>query len=79
MIMFLLSAFAFAQAPEKIETSPFYTKETFVDFLDMEVTGEIVKPQMTFITDHKPLYGDSLLQLRVSFVQEIHTSINEIK
>lgn len=78
MIMFLLSAFAFAQTAEKTDLSPSYAKETFVDFLEMEVNGDIVKPEMTFITDHKPLYGDSLLQLRVSFVQEIHTSVTEI-
>ena len=78
MIMFLLSAFAFAQNAENIEPSPSYAKETFVDFLEMEVHGDIVKPEMTFITDHKPLYGDSLLQLRISFVQEMYTSVTEI-
>ena len=78
MLMFILSTFAFAQSPENTQLVE-YAKETIVDFIGAEVDGNVVKPQMSFVTAWQPAREGSLLTLRTSFDMEMAQSIDNIK
>jgi len=78
MLMFILSTFAFAQSPENTQPVE-YAKETIVDFIGAEVDGNVVKPQMSFVTAWQPAREGSLLTLRTSFDMEMAQSIDNIK
>jgi hypothetical protein len=78
--MFILTTLsvAFAQSPETTQPTE-YAKETLIDFIGMEVEGQVVKPQMSFITSFEPAREGSLLTLRTSFNMEMSQSIDNIK
>ena len=80
MLMLILSALslAFAQSPETTQPVE-YAKETIIDFTGIDVEGEIVKPQMSFITSFEPAREGSLITLRTSFNMEMSQSIDNIK
>ena len=78
MLMFILSSFAFAQSPETTQPVE-YAKETIVDFIGAEIDGNVVKPQMSFVTAWQPAREGSLLTLRTSFDMEMTHSIDNIK
>lgn len=78
MLMFILSSFAFAQSPETTQPVE-YAKETIVDFIGAEIDGNVVKPQMSFVTAWKPTKEGSILTLRTSFDMEMAHSIDYIK
>ena len=78
MLMFILSSFAFAQSPETTQPVE-YAKETIVDFIGAEIDGNVVKPQMSFVTAWQPAREGSLLTLRTSFDMEMAHSIDNIK
>ena len=78
MLMFILSTFAFAQSPETNQPVE-YAKETIVDFIGAEVDGNVVKPQMSFVTAWEPAREGSILTLRTSFDMEMAQSIDNIK
>jgi hypothetical protein len=80
MLMFILTtlSIAFAQSPETTQPTE-YAKETVIDFTGMEVEGEVVKPQMSFITSFEPAREGSLITLRTSFNMEMSQSIDNVK
>ena len=80
MLMFILSAlsFAFAQSPETTQPVE-YAKETIIDFIGAEVDGQVVKPQISFVTSFEPAREGSLINLRTSFNMEMSQSIDNIK
>ena len=80
MLMFILTtlSIAFAQSPET--TQPIeYAQETIIDFTGIDIEGEIVKPEMSFITSFEPAREGSLITLRTSFNMEMSQSIDNIK
>ena len=68
----------FCQSPETAQPTE-YAKETVIDFTGMEVEGEVVKPQMSFITSFEPAREGSLITLRTSFNMEMSKSIDNVK
>lgn len=80
MLMFILTtlSIAFAQSPETSQPVE-YAKETIIDFIGAEVDGQIVKPQISFVTSFEPIRGGSLITLRTSFNIEMSQSIDNVK
>ena len=80
MLMFILTtlSLAFAQSPET-NPSVEYAKETVIDFIGVDVDGEVVKPQISFVTSFEPAREGSLITLRTSFNMEMSQSIDNIK
>ena len=80
MLMFILTtlSLAFAQSPET-KPSVEYAKETIIDFIGVDVDGEVVKPQISFVTSFEPAREGSLITLRTSFNMEMSQSIENIK
>lgn len=80
MLMFILTtlSLAFAQSPETSQPVE-YAKETIIDFIGAEVDGQVVKPQISFVTSFKPAREGSLITLRTSFNMEMSQSIDNVK
>ena len=80
MLLFILTtlSLAFAQSPETNQPVE-YAKETVIDFIGVDVDGEVVKPQISFVTSFEPAREGSLITLRTSFNMEMSQSINNIK
>ena len=80
MLMFILTtlSIAFAQSPEITQPTE-YAKETLIDFTGVEVEGQVVKPEMSFITSFEPAREGSLITLRTSFNLEMSQSIDNVK
>lgn len=77
----LLSSIALAQSPEDKPTDveTIYPKETIVDMTGAEITGTIVKPNISFVSDWKPHHEGSLIRLRTSFAVEMNQSVSDVK
>jgi hypothetical protein len=56
-----------------------YEQRTEIDFDEMEVTGELVKPQGSVITARKRAVFDSFIKLRVNWDKEMKKSTKEIR
>lgn len=56
-----------------------YEKETQIDFEDLEIEGQLVKPQGALLIDRKRATFNPLIKLRTDFNPEISTSVNEVK
>ena len=80
MLMLILTtlSLAFAQSPETSQPVE-YAKETIIDFIGAEVDGQIVKPQISFVTSFEPAREGSLITLRTSFNMEMSQSIDNVK
>ena len=80
MLMFILTTLSivFAQSPETTQSTE-YAKETLIDFTGVEIEGEVVKPEMSFITSFEPAREGSLITLRTSFNMEMSQSIDNVK
>ena len=76
--MLLLSFPAYGQE-KKEDRKIIYQERTEIDFDAMEVTGELVKPQGSVITDRKRAKFDSFIKLRVNWDKEMKKSLKEIR
>ena len=74
----LLSFPAYGQE-ENEDRKIVYQERTEIDFDAMEVTGELVKPQGSVITDRKRAKFDSFIKLRVNWDKEMKKSLKEIR
>ena len=50
-----------------------------IDFEDLEIEGQLVKPQGALLIDRKRATFNPLIKLRTDFNPEISTSVNEVK
>jgi len=79
MLTILLTSAAFAQAPEKSDTEVIIAKETIVDFIGVEVTGNTVAPDLRIVQEWTRPKADSLIVLRTSFQTEMNHSVENVK
>jgi len=56
-----------------------YAERTEINFDEMEVTGELIKPQGSVIVDRKRAEFDSLIDLRTNWDKEMKKSLKEIR
>ena len=76
MIFIFIISFAFAQeSNDEVR----YERETQIDFEDLEIEGQLVKPQGALLLDRKRASFNPLIKLRADFNHEISTSVSEVK
>jgi len=68
-----------AQASEEIDRSVQYKQRTEIDFEDLDVSGELVKPQGALLLDRKRANFNPLIKLRTDFDEEMEKSVDEVK
>lgn len=77
MIWLLLISVAFGQ--EDKQSTVVYKERTEIDFEDLEIEGQMIKPQGALVTDRKGATFNPLIQLRLDFSPEMSQSVTEIK
>ena len=77
----LLTATSFAMSPEDefVESTIIYQKSTTIDFEEMEIEGQLVKPQGALLLERKKASFNPLIQIRENFNEELKRSVNTIK
>jgi hypothetical protein len=76
---FSLSVPAFAQdAVVQEEDRTVYSKKTVIDFSDVNVEGELTKPEGGYVKNRKKTKFRNLIELRGNFRQELKRSVAEL-
>lgn len=75
------STAAFAQDETDAESgrSIKYKEKTEIDFEDVDVNGELVKPSGQLLLDRKRASFNPLIRLRQDFNDEMKASVDEVK
>ncbi|NJK88867.1 MAG: hypothetical protein HC923_05320 [Myxococcales bacterium] len=55
-----------------------YKKKTVIDFNDLSITGELTKPQGSYLLNRKKSKFQSLLKYRVNFLPELFNSTDNL-
>lgn len=71
----LLSTPAFAQE----EPDVIYQDRTEIDFEEVDVSGELVKPQGQLLLERRRAAFNPLITLRTEFNDEMRESVDEVK
>ena len=80
IIAFLILMPLSAHAQETVKPQKVtYAERTEINFDEMEVTGELIKPQGSVIVDRKRAEFDSLIDLRTNWNKEMKKSLKEIR
>lgn len=74
MFFYFLVGITFAE-----DRSTEYKRRTEIDFEAIDVTGELVKPQGSFILERQQASFNPLIKLRTDFNHEMRDSVREIK
>jgi len=76
MILLLVTFLCFAQDDDRDIR---YKEKTEIDFEELDVEGELVKPQGALLLDRKRATFNPLIKLRSDFNPEMSKSVSEIK
>ena len=76
MILLLITTLSFAQEKDRQIR---YRDKTEIDFEEVDVTGQLVKPQGALLLDRKKASFNPLIKLRTDFNPEMSASVSEIK
>ena len=68
-----------AHAQEKQERKVIYQERTVIDFEDVDVTGELIKPAGAVVIDRKRAKFNPLIKLRQDFNPEMKRSIKQVQ
>ena len=81
MILLVLLTFSNIAAADEDSNNPIvkYKEKTIIDFEDLEIEGELVKPQGNLIVERKRANFNPLIKLRKDFSQEMTQSINDVQ
>lgn len=55
-----------------------YNKKTVIDFSDVNIEGELTKPEGTYFKNRKKTRFRSLIDLRSNFRPELHRSVSAL-
>ena len=77
LIGLLFSAPVMADDTE--EPKVIYRKKTEIDFENLDIEGELVKPQGALLLERKKANFNPLIKLRKDFTQEINQSVGDIQ
>ena len=82
-VLLFITSFSSAFADDEIDTARdrqvIYRDITEIDFEDLEIEGQLVRPQGSLILDRKKGSFNPLIRLRTEFDEEIKTSVEMIK
>ena len=81
MFIIFFSLLAFADDPEVSEgvRKVVYNSRTEIDFEEVEVDGQLVKPEGTLLLDRKRATFNPLIKLRRNWDTEISESLKEVE
>jgi hypothetical protein len=74
-----LSSLAYAQEYDEEGREVRYKARTEIDFEEVDVTGELVKPQGQLLLERKKASFNPLIRFREDFNEEMRQSIDEVK
>ncbi len=66
-------------ADDTEEPKVIYRKKTEIDFENLDIEGELVKPQGALLLERKKANFNPLIKLRKDFTQEINQSVKDIQ
>ncbi len=70
---------AFAEDKEdKAESEVVYEKKTVIDFSDVLISGELMRPDGIYVKNRKKMQLDSLIELRSNFRPELIKSADDL-
>ena len=80
-IIFILALLfpAMAHAQDKEDRKIIYKERTEIDFEDVDVTGELIKPQGALIISRKKATFPPLIKLREDWNDELKRTIDKVK
>lgn len=55
-----------------------FQKKTVIDFSDVDISGELTKPEGQYIKNRKKTRFRSLIELRANFRPELHRSVSAL-
>ena len=79
LIIGLLITAAPAMADETEEPKVIYKKKTEIDFENLDIEGELVKPAGALVLERKKANFNPLIQLRQDFNVEMTESVKDIQ
>ena len=77
-LVLLFATSALAQEEDKIiqeEDKVVYKKETELDFSDVMVSGELIKPNGAYVKNRRKTRFQALIELRANFRPELNQTI----
>jgi hypothetical protein len=75
----LVASTGYAQAVDDEGREIRYKARTEIDFEEVDVTGELVKPQGQLLLERKKASFNPLIRFREDFNEEMRQSIDEVK
>ena len=78
-LLFAPKAFAQDEVDPESGRTIKYKEETSIDFDEVDVTGELVKPQGALVSERRRASFNPLIQLRTDFNEEMRQSVDEVK
>jgi hypothetical protein len=78
ILALLFPAMAYAQDEEK-DRKIIYKERTEIDFEDVDVTGELIKPAGALIINRKKATFPPLIKLREDWNDELKRTIDKVK
>ncbi len=78
--LFLFSSSAIAQEPagDDTPTETVYKKTTIIDFSDVTITGNLTKPEGSYLMNKKKANFNLLIKVRDNFLPEMIKSVDNL-
>jgi len=67
-----------AAAAGEEETTTMYKKTTIIDFSDVTITGELTKPEGSYLMNKKKANFDLLIRVRDNFLPEMIKTVDNL-
>jgi len=77
-LVFLMSSDAKATEPEREDVKVVFKKKTSIDFSDVNIEGELVKPTGTYIGIRKQIGFGNFIKVRANFRDKLSDSADNI-
>ncbi|MBN2499087.1 MAG: hypothetical protein JXR96_31150 [Deltaproteobacteria bacterium] len=74
----LLASTALAQDEEAGSVETVYKKTTIIDFSDVTITGELTKPEGSYLMNKKKANFNLLIRVRDNFLPEMIKSVDNL-
>ncbi len=76
--LLLLAQPTFAQGAEEGEVQKVYKQTTIIDFSDVTITGELTKPEGSYLMNKKKANFNLLIRVRDNFLPEMIKSVDNL-
>lgn len=81
LVAILVSPSAFGQNQGKVVQEAdrtVYKKKTVIDFSDVQIQGELTKPQNSYLLNRRRTNFQTLLKIRANFLPELFNSTDDL-